>query len=72
MGISQFKARCLDLIEQLRKNGGEIVLTKRGRPCAVVRPRTRAFRSILGAWKGRVEVVGDLSSPARAKDWEYD
>lgn len=38
LGVGEFKARCLALIEDLHLNGGQIVLTKRGRPMVVVQP----------------------------------
>lgn len=38
IGVGEFKARCLALIEDLHINGGRIVLTKRGRPMVTVQP----------------------------------
>lgn len=38
LGVGEFKARCLALIEDIHLNGGQIVLTKRGRPMVVVQP----------------------------------
>lgn len=38
IGVGEFKARCLALIEDLHLHGGEVLLTKRGRPMARVRP----------------------------------
>lgn len=36
IGVGEFKARCLALIEDTHINGGQIILTKRGRPMVVV------------------------------------
>jgi len=38
IGVGEFKARCLALIEDTHINGGQILLTKRGRPMAVLQP----------------------------------
>lgn len=38
IGVGEFKARCLALIEDCHINGGQMVLTKRGRPMVVVMP----------------------------------
>ena len=34
----EFKARCLDLLDQVAESGAELVVTKRGRPVARVSP----------------------------------
>jgi prevent-host-death family protein len=36
--IAEFKARCLGLIDDLRNEGGSLVVTKHGRPVAKVLP----------------------------------
>ncbi len=36
ISASQFKARCLALLDQVAESGGELVVTKRGRPVARV------------------------------------
>ena len=38
ISASQFKARCLALLDQVAEGGGELVVTKRGRPVAKVVP----------------------------------
>jgi prevent-host-death family protein len=35
---SQFKARCLALLDEIADGGGELIVTKRGRPVAKVVP----------------------------------
>jgi prevent-host-death family protein len=37
---SQFKARCLALLDEVAEGGGELVVTKRGQPVAKVVPVT--------------------------------
>ncbi len=38
ISATQFKAKCLALLDQVAEGGGELVVTKRGRPVARVVP----------------------------------
>ncbi len=38
IAISDFKAKCLAMLEDLHQQGGQILLTKRGRVIAQVQP----------------------------------
>lgn len=60
--ISKFKARCLALVERVRKGRGEIVITKHGKPVAkvVAIERPSAWPPLDGLWAGKVKVVGDI------------
>ena len=58
--VSEFKAKCLRLVEDVEAKGDRIVITKRGRPVAqVVRINSPKLR-LRGTWKGLVEVKGDI------------
>ena len=62
--ISEFKAKCLRLIEQVHKTRQPLRITRHGRPLAEVIPagpdRKRKF---LGDMIGTAEIVGDIISP---------
>jgi len=62
--ISEFKAKCLGLIEQVHKTRRPLRITRHGRPLAEVIPagpdRKRTF---LGDMIGTAEIVGDVVSP---------
>jgi len=62
--ISQFKAKCLALIDQVHKTRQPLRITRHGRPLAEVIPagpdRKRQF---LGDMIGTAEIVGDIISP---------
>lgn len=64
VSISQFKAKCLGLIEQVHQTRQPLRITRHGRPVAEVIPagpdRKRKF---LGDMVGTAEIVGDLVSP---------
>lgn len=38
IGVGEFKARCLAILEDLHQNGGQVYLTKRGRAIACISP----------------------------------
>ena len=58
---SQFKARCLRLLDEVGRTGEELVILKRGRPVARVIPAGDAKPWL--ALRGRGEFVGDAVAP---------
>jgi prevent-host-death family protein len=73
VAISEFKAKCLALLEQVRKTKRPIRVTRFGKPVAeVVPPSPSAERADwLGSMKDRMEIVGDVISPVIEEgDWE--
>ena len=62
--ISEFKAKCLGLIEQVQKTRQPLRITRHGRPVAEVIPvgpdRSRKF---VGDMVGTAKIVGDIVSP---------
>jgi prevent-host-death family protein len=73
IGAAEFKAKCLYLIDQMADDGEPIVITKRGKPVAVLSPIADAAKptSIIGAMKGSVLNYDDPFSPAIvADDWD--
>jgi prevent-host-death family protein len=73
MAISEFKARCLALIERVRRTGQPLLITKRGVPVAQIVPPPLpepARKSAFGCMKGTVEELGDIVEPLPEEDWE--
>ena len=60
---SEFKAKCLKLMDEVAETGEPLVITKNGRPLAKLAPLSRGQRSILGLHKGQIEILGDIISP---------
>jgi len=58
----QFKAKCLQLLDEVAETREPIVVTKFGKPVAMVLPMP-ARQSLFGAMKGTVTIVGDIISP---------
>ncbi len=58
---TEFKARCLRILEELDPNG--ILVTKKGRPIAKVIPVSEeSNKRLIGSMKGKIKVRGDLLS----------
>lgn len=66
---SDFKARCLRLMDEVDKTGEPIVITKNGRPISkLVAVHTRPA-TLFGALRGSVQIRGDVIGPI---DVEWD
>ena len=68
VGTTEFKARCLALLDQVAETGEPLVVTKRGRPVARVIPARQAGRASL---RGSVTARGDLVASI-LDGWEID
>ena len=58
--VSDFKARCLGIVEAVRTSDREFVITKHGEPVARLVPTHRKGRSPRGSWNGLIEIRGDI------------
>lgn len=59
----EFKARCLQVMEQVRTTCRPIVITKRGKPIARLVPLDEEIPSIIGRMRGTVTIHGDIVGP---------
>lgn len=72
VAISVFKARCLSMLEKVRRTGTPILITRRGEPIAeITAPSPEHGREDwLGSAAGTGKILGDIVSPIGSKDWE--
>jgi prevent-host-death family protein len=73
MGISEFKATCLAVLERVRRTKKPVLITRFGQPVAqVVAPSAPAPpKSWIGSMAGTAQLVGDIVSPvSEESDWE--
>ena len=73
MAISQFKARCLAVLEKVRRTRKPLLITRFGEPVAEVAPPSSPPRSKewLGSMRGTGKIVGDIIAPAtNPSEWE--
>ena len=47
VSATEFKAKCLALMDEIGRKGGTITVTKRGRPMATVRPGPEAAVAVV-------------------------
>ena len=66
---SEFKAMCLQLMDEVADSGNEIVITKNGRPVSRLVPYREKPKSLFGIDKGRIQIVGDVGEPIDV-EWE--
>lgn len=70
MPVSQFKAKCLQLLKDVETKGDRIVITKRGKPVAEVVPSKATIPPLRGLWKDSIEILGDIVYFDTSEDWE--
>jgi prevent-host-death family protein len=63
---SEFKAKCLKLMDEVAATGDTITVTKNGRPVAELRPVSRPRRDIFG--RDKIVIHGDLDDAKM--EWE--
>jgi prevent-host-death family protein len=66
---SEFKAKCLALMDEVQRTGVPVVITKNGKPVAELVPHRMKKKSLQGIWKGQVEITGDIMSPIEV-EWD--
>ena len=73
VAISVFKAKCLGMVEEVRKTRKPIRLTRFGKPVAEVVPATpdKRPKNWLGCMAGTGVILGDIVGPTGSlEDWE--
>jgi prevent-host-death family protein len=73
IAISEFKAKCLAVLERVRSTKKPIRVTRFGKPVAEVVPPTSVEErsSWIGSMKQSFEIVGDIVSPVNDdNEWE--
>jgi len=73
ISISKFKAKCLALLEEVRRTRKPIRITRHGKPVADVIPPTSVHdrAALIGSMRDRSKIIGDIISPANDEDeWE--
>lgn len=71
--ISKFKATCLAVLEEVRRTGRPVLVTRRGEPVAEIVPPARPSSTFswLGSAAGTGRISGDVLSPvAGEEEWD--
>lgn len=72
VGATEFKARCLELMDRVQTRRETFVITKRGKPVARLVPLERARSAgLFGCMAGKATITGDIVAPAlAAESWD--
>lgn len=71
MKASEFKARCLKVMDDVDKSGEPVLITKNGRPVSKLVPARERPITLFGVMQGRVRIEGDIVSRLEA-GWESE
>lgn len=71
VSAADFKARCLQLMNEVQARGDEIIVTKRGKAVAKLVPIEHVQNKAFGRMRGSVIITGDIISGGD-EAWEAD
>jgi len=66
---SEFKAKCLKIMDEVAATREPVVITKNGVAIAKLVPATGKPDTLVGALKGSITILGDIISPVDV-EWE--
>ena len=71
VAAGKFKTDCLALMDEVKAKREPVLITKHGKPVAMLTPVEEKADPIFGFWKGKGRVVGDIVSPiVPLEDWD--
>jgi prevent-host-death family protein len=66
---SEFKAKCLAVLDEVDRTRQPVVITKRGKPIAKLIPYSAKKPALWGLFKDELFIEGDIISPIDV-EWE--
>jgi prevent-host-death family protein len=63
LAAGEFKAKCLQIMDDVASSGRTVVITKRGKPVAQLSPAIVRPSTLFGFMKGRGQIIGDILAP---------
>ncbi len=67
----KFKTQCLAIMDEVKAKREPVLITKHGKPVAMLTPVEEKKDPIFGFYKGKGEIVGDIISPIiPLEDWD--
>jgi prevent-host-death family protein len=68
---SEFKAKCLQIMNEVAETGETIVITKNGQPVAQLSPVTSRPLTLAGCHQGKIAILGDIIAPVDER-WDAE
>lgn len=70
MAAGKFKAKCLAVMDEVRRKRETVIITKRGRPVAKLVPVEAKDDEIFGFLGGKIKIKGDIVKPVLSvREW---
>jgi prevent-host-death family protein len=70
VGVADFKAHCLEFVENVGSKGARYVITKHGKPVARVTPVALHEKPLKGLFKEQITIAGDIVTVDWTEGWE--
>lgn len=67
----EFKAKCLNIMDEVNKSRRSVIITKHGKPVAELIPFQEERPKLFGKLRGSVTVLNDIMQPIDAV-WSAD
>ena len=68
---SEFKAKCLELMDEVTASGEQLVITKRGKPVSLLAPYPDRSASLFGRHRDSLKIRGDIVAPI-GETWDAE
>ncbi len=70
--ISEFKARCIAIINEVNRTHSSVIITRRGKPIARLEPVTNKKPERILGDMGKMTIKGDIIHADFSNDWEIN
>jgi prevent-host-death family protein len=67
---SEFKAKCLSLMDDVARSGDALIVTKNGRPIVELRPYSGGRTGSPFGLHSALQITGDILSPLEQEAWK--
>ena len=71
VSATEFKAKCLALLDEIEQRGASITVTRRGRPVAILGPAKKSsWKSPRNTWASKAKITGDIVNVDTSSLWD--
>lgn len=71
VSATEFKAKCLALLDEIEQRGVKITVTRRGQPVAVLGAASKeAWKSPANSWADKARIAGDIVNADTSDLWD--
>ena len=70
VSATEFRTRCLQLLDEVEATGSTITVTRRGKAVATLGPHKEAWKPLEGLWADKAEFLEDLLDKGTTIRWD--